>query len=195
MPHLKRYVGTKCYLAIPIPEDAEKWRLWDNNLDLVLPASGSGYRTPVTSIYTTGSIPQDIPQHFFSIIDREADLAIGWCKIDRIHPLNRRGDISIIIGEPGYRGRGYGQDAIHLLLDVAFNLANLESVELHVFAFNEHAIECYKRVGFQEVGRLRNARIIAGDKHDVVIMDILSSEFDSSNSNIRMAVEKKGRPT
>jgi len=194
VPHVRRFVGQKCYLAIPIPEDAEKWRIWDNNLELVLPASGSGYRTPATAIYTEGSIPKDVPQHFFSIVDLATDESIGWCKLDRIHPLNRRGDLSIVLGEPGYRGKGYGQDVLRLLLDVAFNLVNLESVELSVFAFNKHAIECYKRVGFKEVGRLRHARIVAGKAHDVVLMDILASEFDHASSVIRHVVGKEGRP-
>lgn len=194
MPHIRRFVGDKCYLAIPIPEDGAKWRIWDNNLELILPASTSGYRTPATAIYTNGSIPKDVPQHFFSIVDLETDQAIGWCKLDHVHPINRRGDISIIIGESGYRGRGFGQDAIRLLLDVAFNLVNLKSVELSVFEFNKHAIECYKRVGFKEVGRFRHARIVGGKAHDIIVMDILAAEFDHSKSNVRQAIEKKGRP-
>jgi RimJ/RimL family protein N-acetyltransferase len=194
LSHIKRFVGEKCHLAIPIPEDGEKWRVWDNNLELVLPASGSGYRTPATALYTEKSIPKDVPLHFFSIVDLETDQAIGWCKLDRVHPINRRGDISIVIGEPGYRGRGYGQDAIRLLLDVAFNVVNLESVELSVFEYNKHAIECYKRVGFKEAGRLRHARIVGGKAHDVIVMDILSSEFEHANSNVRAAISKEGRP-
>ena len=124
VPHVKRYTGQKCYLATPIPEDAEKWHLWDNDLEVVLPASTSGYRTPATPLYTEGNIPKDVPNHFFTIVDLESDEAIGWCKLDHVHPINRRGDISILIGDPRYRGRGYGQEAVRLLLDVAFNLMN-----------------------------------------------------------------------
>ncbi len=186
MPHIKRYVGQKCYLATPIPEDAEKWRLWDNDLEIVLPASTSGYRTPAMPLYTEGDIPKDVPNHFFTIVDLESDEAIGWCKLDHVHPINRRGDISILIGDPRFRGRGYGQEAVHLLLDAAFNLVNLESVELGVFAFNKHAIACYEKVGFKEVG---------GKKHDVVLMDILTSEFACPESSIRAVVEKEGRPS
>ena len=194
MPHVKRYVGQKCYLATPIPEDAEKWRLWDNDLEVVLPASTSGCRTPATALYTNDGIPKDVPTHFFTIVDLDTNEAIGWCKLDHVHPINRRGDISILIGDPGYRGRGYGQEAVRLLLDVAFNLVNLESVELGVFAFNKHAIACYEKVGFREVGRLRSARIVGGTAHDVVMMDILGSEFVYPESSIRAAVSKEGRP-
>ena len=50
---------------------------------------------------------------------------------------------------------------------------------LGTFAFNERAIHCYKKVGFKEIGRRRQARIIGGKKFDVVLMDILAKEFES----------------
>jgi len=194
LTHIRRYVGEKCYLAIPVPEDGEKWRAWDSDLDATLPATYSGYRSPATPLYTEGGIPKAVPEHFFSIVDLETDQAIGWCKLSRIHPINRRTELAIIIGEPGYRGRGYGQDAIRLLLDVAFNLLNVESVELNVFAFNKHAIQCYERVGFTTVGQLRHARILGGTAHDIVVMDMLASEFDHSKSVVRQTIGKEGRP-
>ncbi len=72
-----------------------------------------------------------------------------------------------------------GQEAIRLLLDYAFNLLNLNSVMLGTFAFNERTIACYRKVGFREIGRRRQARIIAGKAYDAVLMDILAEEFSS----------------
>jgi RimJ/RimL family protein N-acetyltransferase len=37
----------------------------------------------------------------------------------------------------------------------------------------------YERVGFNEAGRLRESWRLGGRQHDVVLMDILASEFDS----------------
>ncbi len=87
--------------------------------------------------------------------------------------------LGIAIGDKAYWGQGYGQDATRLLLDYAFNLLNLNSVMLGAFSFNERAINCYRRVGFKEIGRQRQARIIAGRKFDVVLMDMLAEEFQS----------------
>ena len=53
---------------------------------------------------------------------------------------------------------------------------------LGVFAFNERAIALYRRVGFQEIGRRRQARIIGERKHDAILMDILAEEFESRRS-------------
>ncbi len=85
--------------------------------------------------------------------------------------------LGIVIGEKTFWGKGYGQDAIRLLLDYGFNLLNLNSVMLGVFAFNERALHCYKHVGFREIGRRRQARIIGDKKCDAILMDILAEEF------------------
>jgi len=88
--------------------------------------------------------------------------------------------LGIVIGEKGYWGKGYGQDAVRLLLDYGFNLLNLNSVMLGTFSFNQRAIHCYKKVGFKEIGRRRQARIIAGTAYDNVLMDILAEEFHNT---------------
>ena len=87
--------------------------------------------------------------------------------------------LGIVIGEKTYWNKGYGQEAITLLLDYGFTLLNLNSIMLGTFAFNERAINCYKCVGFKEIGRRRQARIIGESKYDGILMDILAEEFTS----------------
>ncbi len=52
-----------------------------------------------------------------------------------------------------------------------------QMVMLGVFSFNERAIACYRKIGFREIGRWRQARIIAGKCYDMVFMDMLAEEF------------------
>jgi RimJ/RimL family protein N-acetyltransferase len=82
-----------------------------------------------------------------------------------------------MIGDKNYWNQGYGQEATRLLLDYGFNLLNLNSIMLGVFSFNQRAIKAYRRVGFREIGLRRQARIINGQKYDVLEMDILAEEF------------------
>jgi RimJ/RimL family protein N-acetyltransferase len=85
--------------------------------------------------------------------------------------------LGIVIGEKAYWNKGFGQEATRLLLDFGFNLLNLNSVILGTFAFNQRAIAAYRKVGFKEIGRRREGRILAGKKYDVIFMDILAEEF------------------
>jgi RimJ/RimL family protein N-acetyltransferase len=90
--------------------------------------------------------------------------------------------VGIFIGEKSYWNRGYGEEALRLLMDYAFNLLNLNNLMLNVYAFNSRAINCYKKIGFKEVGRRRQARRIQGKSYDIIYMDILAEEFNSASS-------------
>ena len=70
--------------------------------------------------------------------------------------------LGIVIGEKSCWNQGYGQEALVLLLDYAFNLLNLNSVMLGVFSFNQRGAASYRKVGFREIGQRRQARILGG---------------------------------
>lgn len=63
-----------------------------------------------------------------------------------------------------------------MLLDYGFKLLHLNNIILGMFSFNERALACYRRVGFKEIGRRRQARIIGEKKYDLVLMDMLADE-------------------
>ena len=84
-----------------------------------------------------------------------------------------------MLGNPEYQRKGYGKEAINLILDYGFSFLNLYSVSLTVFEYNEVAYNLYKKVGFKEVGRLRKRVEIMGKRYDEIIMDILKEEFES----------------
>ncbi|MFW9817755.1 MAG: GNAT family N-acetyltransferase, partial [Candidatus Thorarchaeota archaeon] len=73
--------------------------------------------------------------------------------------------------------KGYGSDAMTVLLDMAFSVLNLHSVYLWVAGFNERAIRFYEKIGFVNTGKLREMAYRNGQRYDVVTMDILRSEF------------------
>jgi RimJ/RimL family protein N-acetyltransferase len=181
MPHYKKLVGEKCYLSPCQPEDASSWAEWFNDVEVTLPLGDEAY-VPAGLERMQEDLAEAVRQreHVFSIVDLETERLIGRGLLFGLDLVNRSAMLGIVIGEKACWGRGYGQDATRLLLDYAFNLLNLNSVMLGAFAFNERALAAYRRVGFKEIGRRREARIIAGQKHDVVLMDILASEFGGS---------------
>lgn len=102
--------------------------------------------------------------------------------------MNRTATLGIFIEDKEYLSKGYGTEAIRLLLDYGFNYMNLHSIKLHLMSFNERALKCYKKCGFKETGRIRENRFINGKYYDTIAMDILESEFSESyirNKNIK----------
>jgi len=181
MSHYEKLVGKKCYLSPCSPEDAEKWTEWDNDLEVAVPLGDEAY-TPYSLDKIRDIIGEAIKhqRHIFSIVDLKTDNLIGRCLLFDINQVDRRAMLGIVIGEKSYWDKGYGQEATGLLLDYGFNLLNLNSIMLGTFLFNERAIACYKKVGFKEIGRRRQARIIGGAKYDMVLMDILAEDFKST---------------
>jgi RimJ/RimL family protein N-acetyltransferase len=101
---------------------------------------------------------------------------IGSCGLWRFDWTHRLCWMGIAIGERDYWGRGYGREAVRLLLDYAFRLRNLRKVCLTTSSNNERAIRCYLACGFVEEGRLRAQLWSDGRYVDEVYMGIFREE-------------------
>lgn len=176
--HYKKLCGEMCYLSPPGVEDAERYAEWDNDLETTM-LLGSEVHQMITAEREREWIVEGVKRSdpVFSIIELGGERLIGRGMLFDIDRVNRSAMLGIVIGEKECWNRGFGEDATRLLLDFGFNLLNLNSVMLGVFAFNRRAIRCYQKVGFKEIGRRRQARLVSGKKYDAVLMDILAEEF------------------
>ena len=104
---------------------------------------------------------------------------IGHCLLYDFNHMARRCSLGIGIGDPAYQGRGYGRDALRVLLDYTFRLRNLRKVSLTVSGNNERAIRAYRACGFIEEGRLRQHDWVDGEYVDVICMSILRDEWEA----------------
>jgi RimJ/RimL family protein N-acetyltransferase len=59
----------------------------------------------------------------------------------------------------------------------AFEEMNLNRVELHVYDFNLRGQAAYRKCGFVEEGRMRQAHFSEGKWDDVVVMAVLRDEW------------------
>ncbi len=103
---------------------------------------------------------------------------IGQISLHKIDWKNRNAELGIVIGNKEYWGKGYGTDAIKILLNHAFNQMNLYKVYLRVFDYNQRAIRCYEKCGFKEEGRVSKGQFYDGKYYDIILMGILKDEFE-----------------
>lgn len=92
--------------------------------------------------------------------------------------LNRNAFIGIFIGEEEHRNKGYGAEAIRLILHYGFKTMNLHNIMLTAHADNGSGIACYKSVGFREVGRLPEWVFKDGKYMDKLYMNIMENAFE-----------------
>ena len=120
-------------------------------------------------------------EHTYSIIDIATNELIGNCGYDSIDHVNQTAGIGIFIGNKKYWNKGYGTEALILLMDFGFKALNLHNIFLNVYSFNERAIRCYEKIGFKIIGRKRESLLRGKERHDNILMDILYDEFYEKN--------------
>lgn len=179
MKYFKKLIGENIYLSPMNIEDAETYTKWMNDFNV------TDY-LGINEICTMASEKNWIEESTknskiqFAIVNLKTDILIGNIGLMDINQTKRCATVGIFIGEEENRGKGYGTDAIRLLLDYGFNYLNYNNIMLNVFSFNERAIASYKKVGFKEFGRRRQSYFLNGKYYDEVCMDILAEEFKTN---------------
>lgn len=106
----------------------------------------------------------------------DIDGFVGHLRFHNMAALDRRATLAIGIDNPVFLGKGYGTEAIRLALSHAFE-SGLHRVSLRVLAHNARAISAYRKCGFREEGREREAAFVNGAWQDDIIMGLLCHEF------------------
>jgi len=115
----------------------------------------------------------------FTVYERPILRPLGNCGLFGIDHKNRTAELGIMLGEKDCWGKGYGTEAVSLVLDYGFTGLGLHNIMLTVFSFNERAVRAYNKAGFHLIGRRRQAWRLGGQAYDVIYMDYLASEFES----------------
>lgn len=177
MAYYRKLEGRLCYLSPIDPDNYAIFATWVNDIESSL---GMIFLSSIIGEQGEKEAMAKLRDGLnFAIVDSSTDKVIGTCGIPSIDERNRHCEVGIFIGDPEKRQKGYGTEAMSLLLEFAFSILNLHSVALRVYSFNKPAIRCYEKCGFKFAGSLRHAKRIGGSWYDELIMDILEDEFES----------------
>jgi RimJ/RimL family protein N-acetyltransferase len=173
--YFKKLVGKKCYLSPIEVNDAKKYTEWLNDIELLL--NLQMYNGVISLENEKEFLINLSKDHNYSIIDLEKNELIGNCGFLDIDYVNQAAETGIFIGNKNYWNKGYGTEALSLLIDYGFKALNFHNIILRVYGYNKRGIKCYERIGFKIIGKRREALYRNLEKHDIVYMDILSNEF------------------
>lgn len=175
MNYFKKLIGKRVYLSPMNVEDAETYVKWLNDFNIT---DGLGTSSIIISLEGEKEwISHNSDKYHFAIINLENDKLIGNCGFNELEQLRQCAEVGLFIGDEENRNKGYGEEVLNLLLNYGFNYLNLNNIMLKVFSFNKRAINCYKKVGFKEIGRRRQAYYLKGKFYDEVYMDILREDL------------------
>ncbi len=168
-----------------VPLDMEKdlvlWEKWDRDSEYKrllddIPAaqfSSSLIKEYIENNTNDGSL--------FMVHTVSDDRVIGFIELGGYDWADRNAWVGIGIGDPEYRGKGYGTESMQLLLGYAFKGLNLHRVNLNVFAYNKRAIRSYEKCGFRYEGTQRESIYKEDQRWDVIDMGILRSDWEQFN--------------
>jgi RimJ/RimL family protein N-acetyltransferase len=120
-----------------------------------------------------------LPSHFdFAIRTLEGDEFIGFIGFELLNWSDRDAYVAIGIGERENWSKGYGSDAMRVMLRYGFLELNLHRISLTVFEQNPRGIRSYEKCGFKHEGRIREFLLRDGQRSDMLHMGILRREWD-----------------
>jgi RimJ/RimL family protein N-acetyltransferase len=113
----------------------------------------------------------------FMIRAKADDRLIGKAEISRIEWANGVCLIKLGIGAAEDRRKGYGSQALRLLIRFAFAELNLFRIAVELGAYNEGAIALVQKFGFVEEVRRKQALERDGRRWDLIGFGLLKDEW------------------
>lgn len=166
------------YLRALEPADVERTSKWHNDAGL--------YATLVNPFrYVSRAAEEEWIRRKTAYSQTEIQLAIclkeGERHIGNIHLTDidwvaRHACLGIFIGATSCQSKGYGQQALRLLLRHAFHDLGLYRVYLTVLEDNPRALRIYEKCGFVVEGRLRRHAYKRGQFQDLILMGLCADD-------------------
>lgn len=113
----------------------------------------------------------------FALRLTEDDRLIGVGRLLRIEWTHATAALQIGIGDRADRGKGYGTEALHMLLRYAFHEINLYRLAASTAEYNPGAIRFFERAGFVVEVRRQQAIQRDGKRWDAVMLGLLRDEW------------------
>jgi RimJ/RimL family protein N-acetyltransferase len=156
--------------------DSEYWRLLDDSPPLLWSAK------KIKAWFEEGGGPYAENGTGFFIHTLQEDRLIGFVGLWDIFWSHREAELGIAISDREFWGKGYGADALRLVLHYGFMEMNLSRITLGVFDYNARAIHSYEKAGFILEGRMRQAVYRDRERADIIYMGLLREEWLALNA-------------
>ena len=168
--------GRKIILREQREEDAAFFTFWFNQPQVMFQC---GFTEPVDEADVKKMISvshQSEDSVWFTITDPDGGI-IGETGLLRMWPAWHCTDLSIIIPDPESQHKGYGTEAIRIMLDMAFGKYDMNRVAIGVVGQNTNALKFYEKTGFRREGIQEQGYFYNNEYSDFVMMRILRQEW------------------
>lgn len=169
--------GTNIILREQRTEDAKYFAHWFSNPDVMFKC---GFTVPTDEEAEKKYITDNYKSEdsiWYTITDLEGNIA-GETGLLRMWPQWHCTDLSIILPDPETQHKGYGSEAIRIMLDMAFKKYDMNRVAIGLVGLNTNALSFYRKIGFKQEGIQEQGYYYNGEYSDFIMMRILRQEWE-----------------
>lgn len=127
--------------------------------------------------FLSDETPDGLRRMQFKAVDTKSRAMVGQIGFSKIWDRTSAAYLGPVIVAPAARRAGVGFQMTRELLKIAFEQQELHRVELVVFTFNESAISCYEKAGFQTEGVMRDIVRVGDEYWHWRLMSILQPDY------------------
>ena len=172
---------SRVYLRALEPDDYKTSLNWRNDDTITSNLGGGKYfvSSEIERQWVQNAISQNRDVRL-AICTTGDNLYIGNIYLTGIDYINRKATSHILIGNHDYWNSGYGTEAMHLLLDYAFNHKNLRRIEALVLEDNIGSCKMHEKLGYKKEGLLRESVYKNGVYKNQICYALLKVEYSQS---------------
>ena len=109
------------------------------------------------------------------IISNYDNEVLGMIDVFDFNPKNRRAGIGILIKKEAHREKGYGKEALNLLIDYCFTHLDLHQLYCNISENNKASINLFSNRGFEKIGLKKDWNIINGAFKNEYIYQLINT--------------------
>jgi diamine N-acetyltransferase len=143
----------------------------------------SGFSTMATRKWVERFTGDALPGRIqFAVCLKENDYCIGLVGLGDLDWVHRTASTFALFRPGEYRGRGYGTESKHLVMEFAFEHLGLHSLVSWIWERNERSIAAILKQGYRPAGRLKHEAMNQGRYYDVCLFDLLREDWESARA-------------
>jgi [ribosomal protein S5]-alanine N-acetyltransferase len=171
--------GPSVRLRALVPSDYPATFGWYNDPEVVAPYDRFSVDTMenfVASVEAAPSQPESLAPRF--VVERvDTPGPVGFVGYYRAHPVLEYLDVWYVLGDRAARGKGYGREAVGLLVDHLFATTAFERIGATCDVANAPSYRLVEGLGFRREGTMRAALYHHGGWHDVYVYGVTRAEW------------------
>jgi len=171
--------GPTVRLRAPRPADMMTLFGWYNDPETVAPFdrfSIDSFDSFQAAVAAAPDDPRSLAPRFV-VERRDGSKVVGFVGHYQAHPVLEMTDVWYVLGDRAERGKGYGREAVGLLVDYLFHELDLARVGATADTTNAPSVRILERLGFQREGTLRSALYHHAAWHDVAVFGVTRKEW------------------